>query len=225
MDMGWIADDDATYVAMAADVLETDSIDMVNPYTGAGTSLIYKRFLQSSLWIPAYLSTVSGISVATIIHTVQYEQMLLLAYTVYIYTAGELFSNRENRFIFLLFISIFFIFGYHSFYSLTIRMLGPNYHGKAILATSLSPLVLILLLRMLSIPYQRKAGILFAIVSIGYVALTLWGIGTCLVITIFPVLISLFSKNRNWKYLFYIFWGCSIPVSSLVCYFIYNNGI
>ena len=222
MDMGWVADDDASYVVMTADVLEVDRMDMVDSYTGVGEPLNLKRFMQTIFWFPAYLSAISGISVATVVHTVQYEQVLVLVYLVYLFMAGEIITGRENRMIFLLIISVFHVFGYHSFYSLTIRVLGPNYHGKAILATALTPLVLALLIKMLSEPYQWKRGALFSILSLAFGSLTLWGLGTCFVIEVIPVVLSLTRKERDWKHLIYLLWGCALP-AFMMGYYLYCN--
>ena len=203
--------DDSVYTTIATDALETDTIGQVDPYTGTGIQLDVQRTLQTSLVFPAFLSLLSGLSVTIIEHTVQHTQMLLLAYSVYIYLAGEVFEKRENRLIFLLIISFFYFFGLYSHYSLTFRMLGPNYQGKAILAVSLTPLILTILSRELFKPYCRETGMLLVLLSLGAVSLTMWGAGTLAVTITLPVILSQFSKTCFRKNIMYIVYGLAMP--------------
>lgn len=211
-DITYMSFDDAVYTAYAKDAVESNYIGIVDPYIGEGGFLDNLRAIQTSLVFPAYLSVVSGVSIASIEHTVQYIQSIVLAYSIYIYMADELFEKRENKLFFISFVSLFYIFGYHSHYSLTFRLLGPNYQGKAVLAVSLTPLIFNFWTRMLSEPYQWKAGLLLFLYSLAAVSLTLWGAGTMLVIVAIPIVLSLFRKGRQWKYLLYILWGCIAPL-------------
>ncbi len=217
-DLTYMAADDSVYVTMANDALTADYMAIVEPYTGVTAGLNMTRAIQTSLFFPAYLTAMSGVSVATMEHTVQYIQLIILAYTIYIYLAGELFKKRENRLAFLVFIAVFYIFGFHSIYSLAFRLLGPNYQGKAILAVSLTPLVMGILIHILKEPYSRWNGLMLFISSLAAISLTLWGTGTMAVIVIFPVLLSLIRKKRNWKHLWYILWGVTAPAAFIALY-------
>ena len=221
-DLSYMAADDSYYTALASDVLSGDYIGMIDAYTGVATVLNMQRTIQTSLYFPAFLSAISGISVAAVEHTVQYIQLLILAYSIYTYLSEELFDKRDNRLAFLAFVSIFYIFGYHSLYSLTFRLLGPNYQGKAILAVSLTPLVLALLIHALKEPYRWQNGVLLLALSLSAVSLTLWGAGTMLVIVIIPVILSLLRKQRNWKHLLYIPWGIAAPIIFIAIHSIYT---
>ncbi len=221
-DITYMSYDDATYTTVATDALDADQVGTVYYYTGQAESLITKIASQTSLCFPAYLSAVSGISVATMEHTIQYIQLILLAYIIYTYMAGELFFKRMDQIAFLLIISVFYIFGYHSHYSLTFRLLGPNYQGKAVLAVSLTPLVLTILIQKTKEPYQWQTGMLLLLLSLAAVSLTLWGTGTMMVIVLLPVLLSLCRRERNWKHLLYILWGCTAPVGFIGLYYMYR---
>lgn len=210
-EMSYMSWDDATYTVIAQDTLAMDQFGLIDPYTGAATYLDYKRIFQTSLIFPSYLSAMTGITVPIIEHTIQYIQMLLLAYTIFLYMTGELFEKRINRLIFILVISVLFTYGYYSHYTLTFRLLGPNYQGKAVLAISLTPMVFTILMKKLSEPYEWETGTLLCILSLAAVSLTLWGTGTMIVIVALPVILSLFRKERNWKHLYYIPWACVIP--------------
>lgn len=210
-DLTVMAADDSYYIAFANDTIRTDLMGLTDPYTGVATALNMQRVIQTSLLFPSYLALLSGIPVATIAHTVQYIQLLFLAYSIYIFLSGELFDKRENRLAFLAFVSIFYIFGFHSIYSLSFRLLGPNYQGKAILAVSLTPLILAILIHILKEPYRNRYGVMLLFLSTAAVSLTLWGTGTILVIVTIPVLLSLIRKKRDWRHLLYIPWSMVIP--------------
>lgn len=218
-DITYMSYDDSLYTTEAADALDIDGIGTVNSFTGVGGIVPnIQRAIQTSLVFPSYFSAISGVSVATMEHTIQYVQLIILSYFANLYLAGELFKKRENALIFLLIISVFYIFGYHSHYSLTFRLLGPNYQGKAILAVSLTPVILTILLKVLNEPYQWKPGVLLLILSLSAVSLTLWGIGTIAVIVIMPIFLSFFRKGSNWKHLLYTAWGCIGPACFLTFY-------
>ena len=217
--------DDASYTVQAADALDADYAGMVNPHTGVARVLNVKRIFQTYLFFPGWLTSVSGISLTTMEHTILYVQLLLLAYMIYTWIAGEFFHSRMNRLIFLLLTAVFYIYGYHSMYSLTYRMLGPNYQGKAVLAVSLTPLVLTILIRMLDEPYRWRNGLLLFLLSMSAVSLTLMGTGTMAVIVTIPVVVSLFRKERNWKHLLYIPWGCIMPAGFVFIYVLYKYAV
>ena len=222
-DPTYMSYDDSIYTTIANDAIVSDTIGRIDAYTGIAITLNMLRSIQTSLYFPAYLSVVSGISVTTMEHTIQYEQFVVLAYAIYIYVAGELFEKRDNRLVFLALVSMFYIFGYHSHYSLTFRLLGPNYQGKAVLAVSLTPLILTILIQALKESYKRETGILLLILSLSAVSLTLWGTGTVLVIVTIPIVLSLIRKGKEWKHLLYIPWSIMAPVLFVAINTIYKS--
>ena len=143
--------------------------------------------------------------------TFSYTLNLLLAYSCYNYMAEDLYEKRKNRIIFLIFVSLLYLFGYHSHYSMTFRLLGPNSQGKAVLAVIFVPLLFVLFRKMLDYPYDRKFGVLLLFLSDAACSLSLMGVGYMVCITGGMVILSLFRKQRQWKWLLYILWGCSIP--------------
>lgn len=221
-DITYMSYDDARYTTYATDTLETDIMMFIDPYTGIWNELDFRRAAQTYLVYPAYCSWFSGFSVAATQHTIQYVQFIVLAYSIYIYMAGQILHRREYRLVFLVVVSVFYFFGYHSHYSLTFRLLGPNYQGKAILAVSLTPLVLTILVNVLSKPYKHKFGILLLTLSTAAVSLTLWGIGTIIVIGTAPIILSFFRKRHSWKHLWYIMWVDAVPALFLTFHLLFK---
>lgn len=216
--------DDAAYVTYAADTLRFDAIQTIDPYTGIAIPFDAHRALQGWLYFPAFLSKISGISVAAMERTVLQTFDILLAYAVYAYMASVLFERKDNGLIFLIFLSVLYIFGWYSQYSVTFRLLGPNYQGKAVLAVSLLPLLFTLLIQMLERAYSRRKGILLMLLSMAATSMTMFGAVTFMLHTTLVVVLSLFHRDRQWKHLRYIPWGVSLPALYCGVYFLYKYG-
>lgn len=204
--------DDSAYVTWAADTLRYDAIQTIDAYTGVAQPLNVGRAIQGWLYFPAFLSRISAIPVTTMERTVLETFDILLAYTVYAYMASVLFrANRENRLIFLIILSVLHIFGWYSQYSVTFRLLGPNYQGKAVLAVSFFPLLFTLLIQQLDRPYRRKFGILLLLLSATASSFTMFGAATMIVNTVLAVGLSVVGGRRRWKNMRYILWGATLP--------------
>lgn len=185
-------------------------------YFETGTSVTHtdsywvQRTLQSILYFPALLSIVSGVKTTTICYTIMSCFILLLAYEAYFLVCDKLFKSYENRFIALYFIELLYVFGYHSHYSLTFRMLGPNYEGKAILATVITPFVFWVILQILEQGYKTSLGCVLFIISIASTGLTL---GACYTLAALIVLLVIFGfvRKHGIKMLLYCVWGGLYP--------------
>ncbi len=219
-DLTYMSLDDATYTVISQQALEGQGLGTVNTATGEAWQLDYRYGLPAWLYYPALLSYCSGFSVATVAHTLQYVQLILLAYAVYWYLSGLLFDDRKNRLIFMLLIALFYWYGYHSHYSLTFRLLGPNYQGKALVAVSLTPLVFALLIRKLKKPFSQPFFWLLLFLGAAACSLSFWGAGTFLVILALPILISLFFKGRDFRHLLYAVSGATVPALTAALFFV-----
>ena len=218
---GW-AFDDTEYVTIGADAIRYDRMLAIDPNTGLAASLDSLRALQSSLFFPAVLSKISGMPITIMYRTVLEVFYILLAYAVYAYMATVIFKKKEDGLIFLIFLSLLHIFGFYSQYSITFRLLGPNYQGKAILAASLIPLLFVFLIQRTEEQYDWKSGLLLLLLSTAATSLTMFGASTSILSLTLVVILSLFRKKRNWKHLWYLAWGCAMPLLYGSVYFIYK---
>lgn len=214
--------DDATYVTYAADAIRYNAIQTIDPYTGIAAAFNVTRALQGWLYFPAFLSWISSISVAAMERTVLETYDIFLAYAVYAYMASVLYKRSENRLIFLIFLSMLHVFGWYSQYSVTFRLLGPNYQGKAVLAVSFFPLLFTLMIQMLEKDYCAEYGVLLMLFSAAAVSFTLFGALTMILNTVLTVCLSMFRNKRRWKHLWYIPWSVSLPVLYGGIYFIFQ---
>ena len=216
--------DDAAYVTYAADAIRFNAIQTINPYTGIATRISVTRVLQGWLYFPAFLSLLSSVPVAVMERTVLETFDIILAYAVFAYMARVVIKRRDNCLIFLIILSVLHIYGWYSPYSVTFRLLGPNYQGKAILAASFFPLVFTLFIQILEKPYSRSTGFLLMLLSAAASSLTMFGVVTVILNTTLVTGVSLFRKKRQWKHLYYIIWSVALPIIYLGIYFISKYG-
>ena len=131
-----------------------------------------KRAVASWGTYVAMLSVTSGFEVTTVYHTVLPVFLLLIAYANYYFMASVLLHKIDDRVIFMIVLSVANIFGLYSHYSVTFRLLGAIWQGKAVLSVIAIPFFLVYLLKL----YKReiKTGYMLPIaaVSLGASSLT-----------------------------------------------------
>ncbi len=180
-----------------------------------------QRIIQAYNYYPAFLSFISGVNASIIAHTVIYTWTVVIAYAVYYIIADQLFDRRDNKLIFVSFLAVLFIWGYHSHYSLTFRLLGPNDSGKAFLAVVLSPFMMTIMYDVIKKGYKWYFGMQILVLSIDACSLTLGGVYTFASL-LFGMIILTIIRNRNIKSLLYFLWGGSIPLAFALLYLIYR---
>lgn len=135
--------DDTTYITMANDMDETDTIYLTDYLTGAECSLTEvspKYTLTSYLIFTAYLARISGLHVLVVCKTILPAVVIIMAYGIWMSMARQLFGwNSEKIAIFLTLLSALNIFCGFSNYTLTFRLLVCSWQGKAILAVVALP--------------------------------------------------------------------------------------
>ena len=222
LDFTWMSADDNSYVVWANDAVFTDKMFLINEATGVAGRFNVHRAMQASLMFLASLSVLSGIPVVTVEHCILQVFYLLLAYTVYYYMAEVLFEAYEKRWIFLIFVSLLYVYGYYAPFNTSFRLLMPNYQGKAVLAVSLTPLMFSIMAEVLKAEFDWKIGVLLAMLSVASVSLTLIGAVAIVVFVGFPVIMSSIQRGRSWKNLLYIPMVSFIPALYLTV-FLYSR--
>ena len=210
--------DDYDYLTRASDALEHGMLLGVSVTKGLAESVYLKRAMQGSLFFPAWLAWISGLSVTVIARTVMETMYLVMAYVIYAGMAVTLFRKREDGLIFLVLLSLLYLMGHYSHYSPTFRLLGPNYQGKATLAVIFFPLVFTLMMAKLPEKPDAGFGLLLALLSLAAVSLTLFGTVTMVMNVALPVAVFLIRKPRRWGLLGYVLWASVIPVACAAVY-------
>lgn len=164
--------DDFDYVVNSKDSIETDTLSYVNNIDGTMPNVAEKRAVASWGTYVAMLSVTSGFEVTTVYHTVLPVFLLLIAYANYYFMASALLHNIDDRVIFMIVLSVANIFGLYSHYSVTFRLLGAIWQGKAVLSVIAIPFFLVYLLKL----YKREIKTIYmlpiAAVSLGASSLT-----------------------------------------------------
>ncbi len=204
-DMGWWTSDDGGYVAMSSAAIHDDYAFLTNFMTG---EFEYHdggyKYIYSAIYVfYAYLSYVTGFHVAILEHSIVSVLMILMAYGAYYLLAELLIEEKENRFLFLFFLALFFLFGRSSIYSATVRLLGPSWPGKAILATVFLPLILWYYPRAFRMDFSWKRLGFIVILSLAAVCMTLGGIVTMAVAPGILALIAFIGDRKPKKLLYY----------------------
>lgn len=211
--------DDATYLVYANAAIHDDHMYLTGVSTGIAHNLDFQRALQSSIIFISYLSKITMINVPTMAHTVMAVQLILMSYATYYLMAGVLFKKRENRLIFMVLVAALYIFGYYSHYSMTFRLLGPIWQGKAILQVVLTPYLFVYVPEIFRERYSYVNGLMLMILSIAATSLSLGGTGTIIIIiAIVGFLLTL--TGRSWKNLVYLLWGSVAPAIYAVIYLV-----
>lgn len=209
--------DDATYVVLSQDTISSDHMYMSDKVTGLMTDFSPKRVMNSWPIYIAYLSKMSGFHVTTITHTIFPVIFLFIGYGVYSIFASGLLKEREDRLIFLCVLSVLFIFGFHTPYSLTFRFLVTLWQGKAVLSAIVLPFLFAVLPRIYEQKFcLRTAGYLL-LISMSACSLTMMGSG--MIIAIYVGMWLVFSiYKRRFTGTWYCFWGTIIPAIQMVVY-------
>ncbi len=211
--------DDYDYVVRSLDTITSDHMSTINVISGEEISFSFKRVLNSWDIYISYLSKLSGFHVTTVAHTIIPTCFLLIGYLVYTYIAKQLFDQRENRLIFLCILSVAFIFGLYSPYSLTFRLLVTLWQGKAVLSSIVIPFLIFFLPDVYNQDWNSRTAFDLLIISMAACSLTMMGSGMSIIIyTVMLFVISLY--RRNLIGLRYYICGCVIPALQMLLYLI-----
>ena len=131
--------DDAEYLVAANDAIHFDSIITRRPDDGAFASYNVRNALNSWNYFIAYFAKIFNIRVTVVSHTILAVLLLFIAFTVYYYIASKLFADSENRWVFLVLLSVLYLFGSYSHYSPTFRLLASIWQHKGVLYAIVLP--------------------------------------------------------------------------------------
>lgn len=213
----YMSADDFDYVVYATSALQDDKIYTANVITGENIALNPKRTLNSYLIFIAYLAKVSGFHTTIIAHTILPVVLIMAAYGVYYLLADYLFEKRDNKLIFMIILAVLNIYGEYSHYSMTFRLLGTIWQGKAIAISIGIPFLFILLQKIFQAKYSRRGIWYLLLVTTGMCSLTMMGVGFSIpVILLMAFVYGIWKKEK--KYVVYAIGGCFIPVVHLALY-------
>jgi len=164
--------DDYDYVVTSQDTITSDTLSYVNFIDGTMPNVAEKRAVASWGTYVSMLAKTTGFEVTTVYHTILPVFLLLLAYINFYYIAKFLFRKLEDRLVFLIVLSIAYIFGLYSHYSSTFRLLGAIWQGKAVLSVIAVPFFMFFLIRAYKEKISNTYLLPIAAISLGVSSLT-----------------------------------------------------
>ncbi len=164
--------DDYDYVVNSQDMISSDTLSYVSYTTGEMPNNQEKRVVVSWPAYISYLAKISGFEVTTVAHTIMPPLFLLIAYLVYFYLSGLIFTKLDNRLIFMILLAVGFAFGLHSHYSVSFRLLCTIWQGKAILSAIIVPFMITHLAFLYSDKVDRGNLLPLVSIAIGSCSLT-----------------------------------------------------
>ena len=147
--MQYLDGDDSFFVATSLTSQHTDTMYRFTPYYGANGGLDIRHALSPEPIFMAWLSEVSGIHVTIICHSYISILFLILMYCIYGQVGSQLFPlQRKNRWLFLLFLNIWYLFGNVSIYTAESFAYTRTWQGKAMFPNLMVPTLFLWLLYM-----------------------------------------------------------------------------
>ena len=148
--------DDAYYVAVSTAAESSDRMYVTLPYTGLATDTDLRHGLAPfPIWI-ALLAKISGLPVATTAHLILPVLLIAMGYGVFALIGAQLFDDREQSLLFLVFVEILVLFGGYSLYTTENFMIARSRQGKAALGSLIIPFLFLLLLYLLKGMEEKK---------------------------------------------------------------------
>ena len=202
--------DDSNFVAKATIAKDTDTLfvynDIGEKYTSLPTRYVFSPF-------PYYTATISEVvdtHPAIVAHTIFPVAFLIIGYVVFYLIGNSLFKDdKKKTMLFLVILSVLYIFGKYSRYSIFVRLLGRPWQGKSLLANIIIPYIIYLFLEFLG---EEKDNFYWGILFV-----TLWAADLLSSMSIFlpiiecSILVLIYTiKDRKIKYILK-FIPCCLP--------------
>ncbi len=141
--------DDAFFVATATATEVSNTMNLIQPYTGFFTDNLDVRhaFSSAPIWI-AFLSEMTQIHPAIMSHSVFSLVLIILHYLVIAGIGAVLFDEKKKAYLFNVLAGIFNIYGFVSIYTAQTFFLTRTWQGKSIFANLFLPVLFLILLQM-----------------------------------------------------------------------------
>lgn len=206
-----VNDDDAFYVASAQTSLDTDTMYVVDPYTGDSFASFPARYVLSPFPLfVAFMSRMVGVKAPAMAHTFLPFVFIILVYVVYKQWAEFLFQdNQKAQTVFMYFVMLVYAFCDYSTRARGMMMFPRIWQGKAVLATILLPFVLVFGMSMIRDNLSKYQWCFLFLLMLASCLVSSMGIMLAAIELGICGIIALLYQ-RNWKSLLYTV-ICCIP--------------
>ncbi|MCR5657462.1 MAG: hypothetical protein K6G06_08360 [Butyrivibrio sp.] len=135
--------DDAYYVVESLLAQQADVMNTIIPDTGVSTPLPMRHAMAVFTMWQAFIAKVSFVHSTIVAHSVMPLVLIPLVYLVYAEIGRILFSRKPDSLpIFMIFVSLFTMFGNTSIYTAETFFMMRTWQGKAMAANLMLPLIL-----------------------------------------------------------------------------------
>lgn len=159
--------DDAFFIATATVTWGSNTMNLIQPYTGFLTPNLDVRhaFSSAPIWL-AFLSKVTMVHPAIMGHSMLAPILILLHYGVVLNIGDVLFGGKKNeKYIFATIIGLFNMYGYVSIYTAQTFFLTRTWQGKSIFANLLLPCIFMVLIWLAEKKTEAKDENIYCIVA------------------------------------------------------------
>lgn len=144
--------DDTRFVVNAVDTVRTNRMLLTDVNTGkeilSWTGDLFKDVISPWAVFAAYLSKITGISAASMMHTFLPPVLLAVMMCIFWLIAGELFDKHIYRSLFVILLLVMYMYGYFSIYNAETFTIIRLWQGKATMAAVGIPALLYAFLRL-----------------------------------------------------------------------------
>lgn len=199
----YIYGDDKTYLTMVNDIVESNTLYLIDTATGEAVTWVSAKYALSSYWtFLAYLVKVSGVHTLILCKTILIFVFTGVSYMMQGLVGSFLCKNSERKLLYyMFFLSIVQFFGCFSWYSTSFRLYTWIWQSKAFLAIIVIPF----LFYACNIIFDKKMEIRnYALLLIGIItacSATLTGAGLALGMVLLLALMYTI-RRKDWKILF-----------------------
>lgn len=195
-----VNDDDAYYVATAQTSLDTDSMYLIDPYTGEALKGWPERYVLSPFPLfVAFMSRMIGVKAPAFAHTLLPFLLVIFALYICYLWAYQLFTKERAAQTIFLYLSMT-ILAYSNFttHARGMMLYSRIWQGKAVLAAVLLPFLLLLGVRLVTQTYRKADWALLFLVMMSSCLVSSMGIILAAIETgIFGILAG--WHKRSWK--------------------------
>ena len=140
--------DAAYYVANVTTSLETDTMNIYNPYTGDWQNHFEMRYLFATYPMEeAVMCRITGIHPLIWTKTIMAGSSLILSNIIYYRIGRELFSDKDGKTLLMLFFAAIANFFYISTFTSSEFLLTRSYEGKTLVGNIVLPVIILLFIK------------------------------------------------------------------------------
>lgn len=215
--------DDSRFVVNAVEILRTDRMFLTDLITGQPLETWIGELVKdvTSPWAVyiAYYARMTGISAVIMAHSVLPVALILCALSVFWLLAGEFFGkNITDKSIFMCFVILLNVYGYHSIYTAETFMLTRIWQGKAVVASVAIPAMFLLCMWLYRNDKKYGYYVLVALLDVGMCLMSGMGLIIGVIMLGCIGLVYGVAKRKIWIPL--CLWGMCVPN---IVYYVINE--